>query len=652
MRWFRLKLEHNSACIIYRKPFGAAKTGETVRIRIAVESVGIPDKVQLIIGNDVIDMYYHAAIGGMRMYECAVKMPEEEGLIFYCFAAEADGETAYYGNNEAHLGGKGVQQAAVPESKYQITVYRRGYKTPDWMKNAVVYQIFPDRFSRGEQTPLHGIPRTWGEEPYYRAEQFGGTYLSNDFFGGNFSGIEEKLGYLKELGVSAIYLNPVFKAFSNHRYDTSDYENTDPALGTNEDFKRLIKKAEAMGIRVILDGVFSHTGADSKYFNKYNNFDSVGAYQSKESPFYGWYSFLHYPDKYESWWGFETLPNINELDESFLDYIARGENAIVKRWIKNGASGWRLDVADELPDKFIEILRENIKKQDPEALLLGEVWEDASNKVSYGVQRRFLWGKWLDSVMNYVFRDAILSYLTGADARLFFMRIMSLLENYPKESLYACLNLISSHDVPRAMTVLSGAPDFHTMTRQEQHDCVLTEDMKALARKRMYLALVIQMTLPGAPCIYYGDEIGMTGYADPFNRKCFDWGKTGDALLEHTKKMAHLRRENACLRTGRYVPLYYINGVICYMREITGGTDEFGEKCENGSIAVIVNAAETAEKIELNLSRFFVSGYTDIESGKHFSGSIISENTEPMSYKIYSLERNGEKCVKIQPIQY
>ena len=616
-----------------------------------MQSVGIPDEVYCIFNNKSVPMYYSFDLSGSRVYECIAELPDSPGLVFYYFYVIADGEKKFYGNNKLALGGLGEESSDKPSLCYQITVYEKGFDTPDWMKNAIVYQIFPDRFFRGNNTPFHGHARNWGEEPFYRADQFGGAYLSNDFFGGTLKGIQEKLSYLKELGITAVYLNPIFKAFSNHRYDTGDYEKTDETLGTNEDFKELCKEAENSGIKIILDGVFSHTGADSRYFNKYGSFDGVGAYQSENSPYYSWYNFSLFPDKYDSWWGFDTLPNVNELDENFVNYIAEGKNSIIKKWLRLGAFGWRLDVADELPDEFIEKLRRAVKEENPDALLLGEVWEDASNKVSYGVQRKFLWGKWLDSVMNYVFRTAVLEFLTGFDAGLFSMRINSMLENYPKPALYSCMNLLSTHDVPRALTVLSDAPDFRSLSRNEQHDYLIPPEKKALAEKRMLLATIVQMTMPGAPCIYYGDEAGMYGYADPFNRACFPWGKENNELSECVKRFAKLRNENACLRTGEYNTIYYFNGVICYMRSIENEKDVFGKKSENGTFIIIINSKENSEYISLDLDRFGISRITDAFSGEEFEyNHKISLSLPGLSARVLRLERNGTECIKIPSI--
>ena len=616
-----------------------------------MESLSIPERVVCLVNDAEMPMHISFEAGSFRMYECCVEAPSSSGLVFYCFLVNADGATLYYGNNRHHAGGLGEEYFAFPESRYQITVYEKDFKTPDWMKNAIVYQIFPDRFSRGKDTPFHGIERAWGEEPFYTDAQFGGKYLSNDFFGGNFDGIEKKLPYLKELGVTAIYLNPISKAFSNHRYDTGDYETPDPLLGTVADYEHLAKKAEKLGIKIILDGVFSHTGSDSRYFNRECNYDSVGAFQSKESPYYSWYTFTEFPHKYDSWWGFDTLPNVNELDESFVKYIAKGKDSVLKKWLRRGASGFRLDVADELPDEFIAILRTAMKEENPDALLIGEVWEDATNKVSYGKSRAFLWGAELDSVMNYVFREAVLGYLTGKDAKAFSMRLHSLIENYPKEALYTAMNLVSSHDVPRALTVLSDAPDFRTLTRPEQHDYFISPEKAELAKRRMVLAVALQMTLPGAPVIYYGDEREMFGFADPFNRAPMNWENGDNEILRQIKLFSVLRNSTPSLRTGFYKLLYAEGGVICYLRSLEDGVDAFGKKKDGKDVIVVINAAEENAHIHLSLEGTGVCSLRDTLSGDTISpGSTLSMELYPLSYRVFTPERKKNICTKIQSI--
>ena len=645
-------LEHNSQNLLYRNPQGAVKTNTRIYLRIMVKSFSAPETVLCIINSEHIKMHYVFSAGEARIYECFIEMPVFPQLLFYCFYVKADGEELYYENNSELLGGFGQITPDFPQKLFQITVYSKDYKTPDWMKNAVVYQIFPDRFYRGKDTPFHGIEHRWNEEPYYLPSQFGGEYLSNDFFGGNLDGIRQKLPYLKSLGITAVYLNPIFKAFSNHRYDTADYESIDPLLGTDEDFDNLIKDAAKMGIRIILDGVFSHTGADSRYFNKYGTFPDKGAYQSKKSPYFSWYSFSDYPDKYDCWWGFDTLPNTNEMDEGFSGYIAGGKNSVIRKWIRRGIGGFRLDVADELPDEFIEKIRKALKEENPDSLLTGEVWEDASNKISYGKRRRFLLGNELDSVMNYVFRHALLSYLLECDAYLFSRRINSMIENYPKEALYTCMNLISSHDVPRAITVLSGAPDFRTLSREAQHDYVIDEGHRHLAMQRMVLAICIQMTMPGAPTVYYGDEAGMYGYADPFNRAPMKWDSQENEIMRQTKIFTSLRNSSAVVRTGFYKTLYHKDAVIAYMRYSENGKDVFGSSCTDGDIIIIVNASGGKDHISMQLDEFFISRVHDTFTGEVISeGDALSLCLEPYSYRVLTSERKKNICTKIQNTQ-
>ncbi len=644
-----MHFEHNSQENIYRKPFGACQTDSSVRLRFFCDKDVYEKKIVCTVNNAEFLMYPAFNIADGTMYECRINTPAVPGLLFYYFSIFTEDEIYYYGNNRAFLGGCGEMYDDIPEKSFQITVYDKDFKTPDWMKNSVVYQIFPDRFYRGKETPFHGIERAWGEEPFYKAEQFGGTYLSNDFFGGNFDGIKKKLPYLKELGITAVYLNPISKAFSNHRYDTGDYEKPDELLGSIDDFKSLSRKAEGYGIKLILDGVYSHTGADSRYFNKYGNYDSVGAYQSEKSPYYSWYNFGKSHDEYESWWGFDTLPNVKELDKAYTDYILDSKDSVIKKWLSRGASGFRLDVADELPDEFIKKFRKALKKASPDALLIGEVWEDASNKVSYGERRKFISGTELDSVMNYVFRDAVLSYLTGCDATLFAKRFNSLLENYPKEALYTAMNLISSHDVPRAMTVLSDAPDFRTLTREEQHDYAISEGCLKLAERRMVLAICLQMTLPGTPTVYYGDEIGMCGYADPFNRACMDWNKDGGVLFEQTKVLSKLRGKKQCLKTGYCKFLYSENSVISFIRYAENCKDAFGINCTDDSILVVINP--TCEDREFSFTLPGATSFADSLSGIAVSDcESINIILEPLSYRLFSPERKKEKCTKIQSI--
>ncbi len=458
-------------------------------------------------------------------------------------------------------------------ARWQLTCYDRNFKTPNWLAGGVFYQIFPDRFYNSG-TPKANVPADrvlregWGGQPHWEPNAQG-KVLNNDFFGGDLKGIEQKLPYLASLGVTCLYINPIFEAHSNHRYDTADYEAIDPLLGTVDDLTSLTKAAKAFGIRVILDGVFSHTGADSRYFNRYGRYQTAGAYQSIASPFYPWYQFRRWPHDYTSWWGFETLPEIDELSPAFREYIA-GENGIVRQWLRRGTSGWRLDVANELPDPFIDALRAAVKAENPESLLLGEVWEDASNKESYGHLRRYLLGGQLDSVMNYPFADAILKFLTGGSTNAFFNAIEAIVENYPPEVTRLLMNHIGTHDTARALTVLAGEPA-RGRARRWQAAQKLTAEQKKRGKQLLKLAALLQFCLPGVPCVYYGDEAGMEGYSDPFNRGCFPWGNEDAELLQWYKGLGKMRKAATPLAEGTFRAVRGGGDMLCFIRETEDG---------------------------------------------------------------------------------
>ena len=474
------------------------------------------------------------------VFEAIIKTPENGCLIWYYFMVyDADGVCTFYGNAFDGMGGEGACYEKDPKA-FQITVYKKTI-TPEWYKNAVVYQIFPDRFAPdqekfdkdavyGESSPL---PEDWYKTPHYEKDEKGNV-TSWEFFGGTLNGIRAKLPYLLSLGVTAIYLNPIFKAVSNHRYDTADYFTIDPKLGTEADFKELCREAEASGISIILDGVFSHTGADSIYFDKYGR-NGNGAFKNEHSPYRKWYYFT--PDKepgYECWWGVTDLPKVNKLDPSYRDFIC-GKDGVIQHWLNAGARGFRLDVADELPDEFIKEIRKAVKDCGEDKLLIGEVWEDASNKISYGVQREYFNGEELDGVMNYPLRKMILDFLTGkGDGYLTSRKMENLMENYPHENFMGGLDIIGSHDRKRIMTVLGAEQD------------------RELARRRLKLAAALQYACPGVPCIYYGDETSLTGGADPENRGAYPWGREDLDMVYHYRMLGLIYREHPVLKDGAY----------------------------------------------------------------------------------------------------
>ena len=605
-----MDIEHNSREKFYRRPFGAVTCGTEIRLRLAVYGAGIPSEVKLVYKEDGkderrADMSYAFDINGNCIYTVKIKMPEKAGLIWYYFELKTDRGMVYYGNNCRQLGGKGEMSFEKPANSYQITVYNEDYKTPEWFKTGIAYQIFPDRFYNGNEdgsflgSRTDILKREWGEQPYYKAEQFGGEYLANDFYGGNLKGIIKKLPYLSDLGISVIYLNPIFRAYSNHKYDTGNYEEIDPMFGDEETFKELCAEAKKLGIRVILDGVFNHTGSDSKYFNKKGKYDSVGAFQSQDSPYYTWYRFMDWPNVYESWWGMTTLPQVEEHSEELRKYLLSDKNAIVKKWIRNGASGWRLDVVDELPGFFVKELRREIKSVDEDAVIIGEVWEDASHKTAYGERREYFLGGELDGVMNYPMRNALIDASLGRiDAAGLDERLMSLKENYPAPAYYSLLNMVTSHDVERIMTLMGDAPSKHDVDKEYQAHFKLDGYALELARERATLVLGLQMTLPGVPCIFYGDEIGMQGYGDPFCRATFPWDGIDeidpDGLVRtRYKNMITLRNMSKAFSIGEFESVYTIGSVYAFLR-----------RYEDESFLVIVNFSAGTEKVRVDAARY------------------------------------------------
>jgi len=631
-----MKIEHNSQSQFYRIPFGSATKNSKVTLRIALAQFGIPSHIKLVTEfKGEIKSYPMAYIFSScdnSIYEVTLNMPDNTGLLFYYFDICENGNSVFYGNNDDALGGIGKVYDKIPDKKYQITVYDENFTTPDWWKNSICYQIFPDRFARSEKSDENLskrqdiIKRNWGDDPFYKPEQFGGTYLANDFFGGTLAGIEEKLPYLKDLGISCIYLNPIFKAYSNHRYDTGDYKSIDPILGDEKDFTRLCNTAQNLGIRIILDGVFNHTGSDSLYFNKKGTYNSIGAFQSKESPYYNWFRFSKYPDEYESWWGIDTLPQVEEHCKEFQNYILTDNDSVVKHWLKNGASGWRLDVVDELPDFFVKTLRAEVKKQDPDAVIIGEVWEDASHKVAYDELREYFLGEELDSVMNYPLRSALIDYVTGnIDAHSFEKRIMSLKENYPAPAFYSLFNFLSSHDTERILTVLGGK---HCSNKDEQCASRLSIEEKTLAKRKLKCIITLQMLLPGVPVIFYGDEAGLEGFRDPFCRRCFPWGFEDTEITEYYKKTIETRCESHAFSLGAFEPIYSYNRGFGFIRY---NTDD--------SYVVLVNTGNTS-CFRIDLARFNISALTNKEDGSTYTSGDGIFYIEMPEYSVKILKKH------------
>ena len=441
-------------------------------------------------------------------------------------------------------------------SRFRLLVYEKGYETPAWFQGGTMYHVFADRFFRGTgDVRLHGdavIDPDWENGVPQYAKVAGDALSNNVFFGGNLWGVAQKLDYLSSLGVTVLYLSPVFAAHSNHRYDTADYEQIDSILGGDEAFDHLVKEAHARGMRVILDGVFNHTGDDSRYFNRLGHYDDVGAYQSTDSPYYKWFSFRSFPDSYECWWNIDIMPRLQHDNEDCRRYFT-GNEGICRKWLLRGADGWRLDVADELSDAFLDELRETVKKTtDGEGIIIGEVWENAADKIAYGKRRRYFSGRQLDSVMNYPFRNAVLALLLDGDAELFYHILTELYGSYPPFVSHSLMNLLGTHDTERILTRLGDNGKGEDLSNDELARLRLSNTERALAKKRLKLAATLQFTVFGVPSVYYGDEAGLEGYHDPFCRMPYPWGREDAELQEHYRALGALRQRCKALKNGDF----------------------------------------------------------------------------------------------------
>lgn len=484
-------------------------------------------------------------------------IPQEKGIYTYHFELHCNCGLRFV--SKIHFG---LGEICDYINDFQQTVYCKTEYDGGNLEGGIIYQIFPDRFyssgQKKENVPTDRILRTdWGSVPHYLPDE-NGKILNNDYFGGDLKGIEEKLGYIKSLGATHIYLNPIFEAHSNHRYNTADFTKIDSLLGNENDFVSLCKKAKELDISIILDGVFSHVGSDSVYFNKQKRYGEGGAYNDENSPYRPWFKFR--PDGgYDSWWGIETLPEILEETPEYINFI----KSVINKWMSLGAKGWRLDVADELPDQFIDEIYSAVKSTDKSAPIILEVWEDASNKVSYGARRRYLLGGQADSIMNYPFSDAIRDFIRYGDGYSFIDRIMCIVENYPPHILNSLMTHLSTHDTVRFITAV-GAQNLDSADRSRiASEPALSGQTLENAQFLLKTAAIIQYSLPGVPTIYYGDEAGLQGYRDPFNRACYPWGNENQNLIDFYKKLGQIRH-SLKMKKKEIKPIFFDSGIICF----------------------------------------------------------------------------------------
>ena len=455
------------------------------------------------------------------------------------------------------------------ENRFRLLVYSDDYKVPAWFGKNIIYHIFVDRFAKSQQnfSVRDGAVANndwYGGIPQY-AEVPGGEVANNMFFGGTLDGIVQKLDYLESLGVGTLYLSPIFDSASNHKYDTGDYTKIDEMFGGDAAFDRLVAETKKRGMKIMLDGVFNHTGDDSRYFNRYSNYNDIGAYESMSSQYFKWYNFRNYPDEYECWWNVRIMPRLRHDREECRRYFTAPEG-IGARYIKRGIDAWRLDVADELNDDFLDEFRASVKEASGgEAIVLGEVWENAADKQAYGIRRRYLQGKQLDSVMNYPLRNGILAFVLHGDGQMLYDILTEIYSSYPRQVCDALMNLLGTHDTERILTVLADA-DTDIMANAELAEFRLMDEQRNIARKRLMLASVLQYTVYGTPSLYYGDEAGIEGGRDPFCRMPFPWGREDSVLLEHYRKLGELRKNESVYVGGEFEILEFGDGYFAFVR--------------------------------------------------------------------------------------
>ena len=482
------------------------------------------------------------------------------------------------------------------DSMLQLSICDFAYSAPDKIKGGVIYHIFVDRFKRGGEVSVPDYAKIvdgeWKVIPEYPAYP-GADLKNNTFYGGTLWGIINELDYIASLGTTAIYLSPIFTSVSNHKYDTADYMTVDSMFGGDQALKTLIEKSKKRNIEIILDGVFNHTGADSIYFNKFDRFDSLGAYQSKESEYFDWFDFQNYPDKYTCWWDIGILPRINPDKKACGEYFI-GNNGVIKKYSDMGVYGFRLDVADELSDAFISKIKSRLTANKEDSILYGEVWEDASNKIAYDVRKQYYLGKELDGVMNYPIRVGIIDFILGRGYSKLQYALTDVTNNAPERILNTQMNLLGTHDTERIITLLGGVSSAGK-SNAELSVLRMSKEQKELAVSRLICAYTILGTLPGIPAVFYGDEAGLEGYSDPFNRMPYPWGEENEQILAHYKKIGIIRRNNKVYADGKFKLLMLNNDLLVFSRY--DGKNSYITVINNSSDTKILNFSASASSL-------------------------------------------------------
>lgn len=726
-------VKYDSKDAAYKSVYGAVEEGQ--KVRFSIDTDAKVTGVQLIVkGKKVQNIDMKSEVTGSSKKWSADVSFDDYGQYTYFFVLYYGSYVQVYCDDDGYYG-TGVVTDLSEVKPYDLIVYKKGYKTPDWMKNAVIYQIFPDRFMNGDESNDEAQTQSRGNTEYefvkkwytypenpsqmelhpgqYPANAWKGDGIwNNEMYGGDLKGITERIDYLKALGVNVIYLNPVFASISSHRYDATDYRKIDPILGDLGDFTELVNAAEQNGMHIVLDGVFNHVSDDSVYFDRYYRFvgqnGKVGAYpywayvydlmsedpeltmenaeKSAKSYFASkgvtdfeyttWFqvsqeslkddkgepvvdSFGERSGKpvygYEGWWGYDNMPVIKATGGSeyqtgnWASEIIEGSNSVGQYWISEGSDGWRLDVANEVSDETWQHFRSSVKGLDSDAVIIGEIWDDAT---------QYILGDMYDSVMNYVFRDAVLAYAKGGDAADSVKKLERIRERYPREAFYAMMNLVGSHDTTRLLSFLDGIDDDRKQTEIDMAFPTY-EKTSAKAKQSQYLVALIQMTYPGAPTIYYGDEIGMVGADDPDDRRAMEWGCGNQELVEWYAKLANIRHSYQALTSGDIVPVEMTDpALMSYIRAD-----------ETDTIAVITNNSSTEKTITYSLPEKIgndglvltdlISGvqYT-VESGKvtvkvpAYRGVVLTANAKDVVVNVDALKPAYDEAYKVgeQPV--
>ena len=593
-------VKYNPTDEFHKSIVGAVEENVRFGIRLQINQCVAPSGVTMVVFDDdntmlkEYPMYKDASGDGYDNYLADLQLTK--GLYWYYFRMDGVPYERYIGidqNRQASLYFDNVQP-------WQLSVFKKVYQTPSWLNKGVMYQIMVDRFHKDGTTTAteDKIMRHWGDQPFYREQN--GVVKNNDFFGGNLKGIIAKLPYLRSLNVKTLYLNPIFKAYSNHKYDTEDYEVIDPMFGTEEDFNNLIAEADKLGIKIILDGVFNHVGSSSRYFNKDKKYGEGGAYNDTSSPYRDWFNFAD-DNSYECGWNFQTLPRINAASKGAQRYFC-GKDGIVRNWIKKGTYGWRLDVVDEIDDVMLDKIVAAAKRQNPQAAIIGEVWEDASNKVDYGKRRHYLDGSQLDSVMNYPLKNGIIDFVRDGNAESLYKVVFDLLNNYPLHVRNNLMNILGTHDTTRILTNLAGNR-LDNASKDVMAKTKLTDGQYKLGVRLVKIAAVLQFTFFGFPCVYYGDEVALEGYKDPFCRGCYPWENPNKMLLDWYKRLGELR-ELDVFTDGDFRQLVASNGVYAFERTSTKTQTE---------VIVAVNRGRDSYNLYLG------DTYEDIFTGRRYN---------------------------------